>query len=167
MPVEKSSEVEIKTQGLRAKLAASPLEMEGQRIVPSVTRFFTQQQTLYVFFQAYYPEKGDPFDPRLLRAGLIFFHGGVQVNATPMLAPTALDEKTHTASFRISLPLAKLPSGRYSVQAVVIGAGTQQSAFARTYLALEESPAAPNPSSAPPSGPPSSPQQQTSPAPQP
>jgi VWFA-related protein len=163
VPVEKSAEVQTKTQGLRAKLAASPLEMEGQRIVPSVTRFFTQQQTLFVFFQAYYPEKGDPFDPHMLRAGLIFFHAGVQVNATPMLAPTAVDEKTHTASFRISLPLAKLPSGRYSVQAVVIGAGTQQSAFARTYLALEEPQAAPNPSAAPAT----SPEQQNSPAPQP
>ena len=57
-----------KTQGLRAKLATSPLEMEGQRIVPSVTRFFTQQQTLYVFFQAYYPEKSDAFDPDTLCA---------------------------------------------------------------------------------------------------
>ncbi len=161
VPVEKSSEVQTKTQGLRAKLATSPLEMEGERIVPSVTRFFTQQQTLYVFFQAYYPEKGDAFDPNALRAGLIFFRNGVQVNATPMLAPTAVDEKTHTASFRISLPLAKLPAGRYSVQAVVIGAGTQQSAFGRAYLALEEPPAVP--ASAPSSAPNRAPQQQQSP----
>ena len=140
VPVEKSSGVQTKTQGLRAKLAASPLEMEGQRIVPSVTRYFSQQQTLYVFFQAYYPEKGETFDPQALRAGLIFFRSGVQVDTTPMLAPTAVDEKNHTASFRISLPLAKLASGRYSVQAIVIGAGTQQSAFGRAYLALEQPP---------------------------
>jgi VWFA-related protein len=143
VPVEKSSEVQTRTQGLRAKIEASPLEMEGQRIVPSVTRFFTQQQTLYVFFQAYYPEKADTFDPAALRAGLIFFRDGVQVNTTPLLAPVSTDTKTHTASFRISLPLAKLPTGRYSVQAVVIGAGTQQSAFGRSYLALEQPPAPP------------------------
>jgi hypothetical protein len=142
VPVEKTSEVQTKTQGMRAKISNSPLEMEGQRIVPSVTRFFTQQQTLFVFFQAYYPEKGDAFDANALRGGLIFFRNGVQVNTTPMLAPTAVDEKTHTASFRISLPLAKLPAGRYSVQAIVIGAGTQQSAFGRAYLALAEPPAA-------------------------
>ena len=48
-----------------------PLEMQGQRIVPSVTRFFSQQQTLYVFFQAYYPEnrQAEPFDASALRAG--------------------------------------------------------------------------------------------------
>ena len=70
--------------------------MEGEKIVPSVTRFFTQQQTLYVFFQAYYPEKtdkADAFDPNTLRAGLVFFRGGVQVNATPLLAPTAVDRE--------------------------------------------------------------------------
>jgi hypothetical protein len=126
--------------------------MNGAKIVPSVTRFFNQQQTLYVFFQAYYPEKAgkdEPLDPSTLRAGLVFFRGGVQVNATPLLAPTAVDPRSRTASFRISLPLAKLPTGRYTVQAVTIAAGTEQSAFGRAYLALEQAPAAPSVSEQP------------------
>lgn len=148
VPVEKSSEVQTKAEGSRAKLASTPLEMDGEKIVPSVTRYFNQGQTLYVFFQAYYPEKSgkdEPLHPNSLRAGLIFFRGGVQVNATPLLAPTAVDQKTRTASFRISLPLTKLPTGRYTVQAVTIAAGTQESAFGRAYLALEQPPAAPGP----------------------
>ena len=156
VPVEKTDDVQTKALGLRAKLASTPLEMDGTKIVPSVTRYFNQQQTLYVFFQAYYPEKGaneDAFDANTLRAGLVFFRGGVQINSTPLLAPTALDPKTHTASFRISLPLAKLPTGRYTVQAVVIAAGTQQSAFGRAYLALAQAEAAPNPAAAPQSAP--------------
>ena len=152
VPVEKSSEVRSKSQGVRAKMASSPLEIEGQRIVPSVTRFFTRQQTLYVFFQAYYPEKSDTLDPRALRAGLIFFRNGAEVNATPLLVPAAVDAKSHTASFRISLPLEKLPAGRYRIEVVVIGAGTQQSAFGRAYLALEPSAPAPSPASAARSG---------------
>lgn len=144
VPVQKSSEVDLKTEGAKAKLAASPLEVNGERIVPSVTRYFTQEQTLYIFFQAYYPDKPD-FDPNALRAGLIFFRSGLQMNATPLLAPTDVDAKTRTASFRISLPLSKLPTGRYAVQAVVIGAGTQQAAFARSYLALQQTPTLPNP----------------------
>lgn len=137
VPVEKSSDVKTKTQGLRAKMTSSPLELEGERIVPSVTRFFTQRQTLFVFFQAYWPEKIEGFDPNSFRAGLIFFRGGVQVNATPLLAPNQVDVKTRTASFRISLPLVQLPAGRYTVQAVVIAPGTQHAAFARSYLALQ------------------------------
>jgi len=75
VPVAKTNEVQTQARGNRAQLAASPLEMEGEKIVPSVTRFFTQQQTLYVFFQAYYPEKTDQsevLDPSTLRAGLVF-----------------------------------------------------------------------------------------------
>jgi VWFA-related protein len=147
VPIEKSTEVEAKGQGIRAKLAESPLEMAGEKIVPSVTRFFTQGQTLYVFFQAYYPEKSDKadkFDPDTLRAGLIFFRNGIQVNATPLLSPVQVDSKSRTASFRISLPLAKLPAGRYTAQALVIAAGTQHSAFGRAYLAIDRPPVVPS-----------------------
>lgn len=146
--VEKTSAVSDKSQGTKAKLTTTPLEVEGQKIVPSVTRFFNQDQTLYVFFQTYYPDKSDQsdnLDPSTVRGGLIFFRNGVQVNTTPMLAPTEVDAKSHTASFRISVPLAKLPSGRYTVQAVTIAAGTQLSAFGRAYLALQDAPAAPAP----------------------
>jgi len=158
--VQKTAEVQVKGQGTRAKLVASPLEMNGQAIVPSVTRFFTPGQTLYVFFQTYAPphdakaggdsKNGDtaPVDLNSIRAGLIFFRNGLQVNSTPLLAPTGVDEATHTASFRISLPLAKLLTGRYTVQAVAIAPGTQHSAFGRAYLALQTPPAPPAPDAA-------------------
>src|ERR1700677_261939 len=155
VPVPQSSEVQSKGQGVRAKLANSPLEINGETIVPSVTRLFTQSQTLYVFFQAYFPEKTEnkeAFDGNSLRAGLIFFRNGLQVNATPLLAPSEVDAKKYTASFRISLPLAKLQGGRYTVQAVVIAPGTQHSAFNRAYLALQYPPpaqSAPSPATTP------------------
>ncbi|MFZ0739012.1 MAG: VWA domain-containing protein [Candidatus Acidiferrales bacterium] len=144
-PVAKSSEVQTKGQGRQAKIETSPLEMSGEKIIPNVTRLFTQQQTLYVFFQAYCPEK---VDPNVLRASLIFFRSGVEINATPLLAPASVDASTRTASYRISLPLSKLPVGHYSVQVVVVGPGTQHSAFGRAYLALRQpEAAAPTPAS--------------------
>ncbi len=152
VPAERSSEVRTQEQGLRARMNASPLEVQGEKIIPSVTRFFNQGQTLYVFFQAYFPEKGaksEAFDANTLRGGLVFFRNGAQVNATPLLAPTEIDAHSHTASFRLSIPLSKLPKGRYTVQAVAIAAGTQQSAFGRSYFALEQVPAAPGAQAAP------------------
>ena len=154
VPAQKSSEVQTKGQGLTAKLVNSPLEMNGETIIPSVTRLFAQDQTLYVFFQAYYPEKAErkePIDGNSLRAGLIFFRNGLQINATPLVAPVEFDSKKHVASFRISLPLTKLQGGRYTVQAIVTAPGTQQSAFARTYLAVlyPLQPAATNPADLP------------------
>jgi hypothetical protein len=146
---QKAAEVQTKSQGLRNKTASSPLEINGETIVPSVTRLFTQNQTLYVFFQVYYPEKDEKkeaFDWNSLKAGLVFFRNGWQVNATPLVSPADVDAKRSIASFRISLPLAKLPGGRYSLQTIAVAPGTQHSAFSRTYLALLTPPAPAGPS---------------------
>jgi VWFA-related protein len=142
VPVQKSSEVETKGFAPDAKLKESPLDVSGERIIPSVTRVFTTQQMLYIFFQAYAPEKGDPSQ---LRAGLEFFRNGARVSQTPMVAPAQVDDKTHTASFRISLPLNAIMAGRYTVEAVVVEAGGTQAAFGRNYFALRPNtnPAAP------------------------
>jgi len=130
---------QIKTQALGedARMKSSPLDVGGERIIPSVTRVFTAQQTLYVFFQAYLPQKADAAS---LRAGLVFFRNGMRLSDTPMVAPAEYNEKSRTASFRISLPLAGLNAGRYTVQAVVVSAGTDYAAFARNYFALLAAP---------------------------
>ena len=133
---------QIKTQALGqdAKMKSSPLDIGGERIIPSVTRVFTGDQTLYVFFQAYVPQKADE---SALRAGLVFFRNGQRLSDTPMVAPTEYDEKTRTASFRLSLPLASLAAGRYTVQAIAVAAGTNYAAFARNYFALRSAAAKP------------------------
>jgi hypothetical protein len=114
-------------------MKSSPLDVGGEHIVPSVTRVFTDQQTLYVFFQAYLPQKADA---SALRAGLVFFRNGQRLSDTPMVEPAEYTEATRTASFRISVPLSGLNGGRYTVQAIVVDAGTTYSAFARNYFAL-------------------------------
>jgi hypothetical protein len=135
--VKKSSEVKMQALAKDAKMKPSPLEAGGERIIPSVTRMFTSQQTLYVFFQAYLPQKAEAAS---LRAGLVFFRNGQRLSDTPMVEPTEYDEKTRTASFRISLPLSGLNAGRYTVQAIVVDAGTSYAAFARNYFALRPAP---------------------------
>ncbi len=134
--LKKNSEVQTKGFAPDAKMKETPLDVAGQRIIPSVTRVFTSQQMLYIFFQAYVPEKTDP---DTLRAGLEFFRNGTRVNQTPMVAPAQVDDvdqKTRSASFRISVPLADVAAGRYTVEAVVVEAGGAQAAFGRNYFAL-------------------------------
>jgi VWFA-related protein len=130
---------QVKTQALApdAKMKSSPLDVSGERIIPSVTRMFTDQQTLYVFFQAYLPQKAEAAS---LRAGLVFFRNGQRLSDTPMVEPAEYNAKSRTASFRISLPLSGLNAGRYTVQAVVVDAGTSYAAFARNYFALRPAP---------------------------
>jgi VWFA-related protein len=146
---QKNSEVQTKGYAQDAKLKESPLDIAGERVIPSVTRVFTDQQTLYVLFQAYVPEKTDP---NQLRAGLTFFRNGQRVNQTPMVAPAQVDEKSRTASFRISLPLAGVAAGGYTVQAVVVQPGGTEAVFGRGYFALRPATAAPAPPAAPPAG---------------
>lgn len=140
--VKKTAEVEKKALAPDAKLARSPLEVAGERVIPSVTRVFTMQQKLYVVFQAYLPQKTDAGK---LRAGLVFFRNGERSSATPLVEPAELDLKTRTAAFRISLPLEKFLPGSYTVQVVAVEAGGEQAAFARSYFALQ-APAASRPS---------------------
>jgi hypothetical protein len=131
--VKKTSEIKTQALAVDAKMASSPLEVGGERIIPSVTRMFTDQQTLYVFFQAYLPQKAEASS---MRAGLVFFRNGQRLSDTPVVKPAEYNEKTRTASFRLSLPLSGLNAGRYTVQAIVVDAGTSFAAFARNYFAL-------------------------------
>jgi VWFA-related protein len=137
---QKNSEVKTKTYAPGSKLVKeSPLDVAGERIIPSVTRVFSAQQMLYIFFQAYVPQAADPNN---LRAGIELFRAGRRFNQIPMVMPAQVDDKTHTASFRISLPLTNVPAGSYTVQAVVVEPGGADAAFGRNYFALRE-PAAP------------------------
>jgi VWFA-related protein len=139
VPVQKTSEVQTKAFARDARLKESPLEVAGERVIPSVTRVFTNQQTLYILFQAYAPDKSDL---HRLRAGLTFFRDGRHVNQTPLVEPAQVNEAGHTASFRMSLPLSAVSSGRYTVQAVVVEAGGEQAGFGRGYFALRAATAA-------------------------
>jgi VWFA-related protein len=134
----RTSEISKKTLGREVKLKSSPMEFSGQRIVPSVTHVFTTRQQLYVFFQAYLPEKTRGSN---MRAGLVFFRGDQRRDETPLVEPAAVDERTHTVSFRINLPLERMPPGAYGVQAVVVEDGGNSAAFGRNSFELR--PAAP------------------------
>jgi hypothetical protein len=140
--VQQTAEVQTRAFARDVRLKESPLEVAGERIIPSVTRVFTNQQTLYILFQAYAPEKTDL---GRLRAGLAFFRDGRHINQTPLVAPAQVNEGNHTASFRISLPLSAVASGRYTVQAVVVEAGGEQAAFGRGYFALRSAATATTP----------------------
>jgi VWFA-related protein len=131
--IQRTAEVAKKTLGSEVKLRSSPLESSGERIVPSVTRVFTTRQQLYVFFQAYLPDK---VDGSKMRAGLVFFRGDQRRDETQLVEPAAVDKQTHIVSFRINLALSKLAPGGYTVQDVVVEDGGEIAAFGRNNFEL-------------------------------
>jgi len=71
-----------------------------------------------------------------------------------VVEPAEINAVTRAASFRISLPLDKLATGSYTVQAVVVEAGGTQAAFARNFFALRKPPGPALAAPAAPTGPP-------------
>ena len=133
-PVRDGLEVKKRSLGAGARLQVMPTEISGERLVPSVTRVFTTDQNLYVLFQAYSPATVDLLK---LRAGLVLFRSGQWSSETPLVEPAETDAKRRTASFRLSVPLAKLSTGDYVLQAVVVEEGTDQAAFAQNTFLLK------------------------------
>ncbi|HLW99170.1 MAG TPA: VWA domain-containing protein [Candidatus Acidoferrales bacterium] len=134
-----SSEVKRSALGPDAKLKTTPLDVSGGRIIPNVTRVFTPQQKLLVYFQAYLPDK---LDSSNLRAGLVFYCNGEWVSETPLATATDVDLKTRVASFRVELPLEKFPVGQYEVRAIAVNAAGEQAAFGQNRFALQLAPPA-------------------------
>ena len=121
------------TLGSAVHLKTTPLEVSGQRIVPSVTRVFNKSEALYIFFQAYVPPDQDVSHAR---AGLEFFRDGEWSSETALVEAAEVDKATHSASFRIRLPLEKFAPGYYTVQAVTVEQGSQEAAFAQNDFVL-------------------------------
>jgi VWFA-related protein len=112
--------------------ADHPLIRNGQKIVPSVTRAFRRDQTLYVYLEAFEPEAPQP-----LETTVAFYRGKTKVFETPMVSPAeAFKEQAKVQPIQLSIPLASLEPGRYTCQVNVIDAHSQKVAFWRAPVAV-------------------------------
>jgi VWFA-related protein len=114
--------------------AADPLIFDGQKLIPSVTRVFSQTRTLYVFLQAY--ERGvAAIEP--LVGFVSFYQGASKVFETPVLAVTdGLDPKSKAVPLWFSVPLRTFAPGKYDVQVTVAKPGSDKVAFWRAPIVI-------------------------------
>ncbi len=113
-------------------LAGHPLIQNGQMIVPSVTRAFRRDQTLYVYLEAYEPETPQP-----LEATVAFYRDKTKVFESPMhVAREGFKDQAKVLPVRMSVPLAALPPGRYTCQVSVLNAAAGKAAFWRAPVAV-------------------------------
>jgi VWFA-related protein len=107
--------------------SANPLVLDGQKLIPSVTRVFSKNRDLYVFLQAY---ERDTTNPRSIVAFASFYQGQVKVFET---APLAVAQETNAKSkavpLRFILSLEKLPPGQYDCQVTVLDPTGEKAAF--------------------------------------
>ncbi len=108
--------------------AANPLVLNGQKLIPSVTRVFSKTRDLYVYLQAYQPGTTTPSQP--LVTYLSFYQGQTKVFETqPTEVTNSLSNALKTMPLRFNVGLAPLPPGEYTCQVTVLDPTSQKSAF--------------------------------------
>jgi VWFA-related protein len=114
--------------------AANPLVLNGQEIIPSVTRVFSKSRDLYVYLQAY--EKNVPTVQPLI-AFVSFYQGKTKVFETqPMEVASGMSNTLKTMPLRFSIGLNPLPPGEYDCQVTVLDPTGQKSAFWQAGITL-------------------------------
>jgi VWFA-related protein len=123
--------------GNKKLLAANPLVQGDQRIVPSITRVFRKDQTMYVYFEVYDPATDPDRKIPSLTAQIDLLAGGRKVYTSPPVRLSKLaTTRPGVAPFAFQIPLAKLPPGQYVSQVNVIDETGRKFAFPRSELVL-------------------------------
>jgi hypothetical protein len=133
-----SSQIEAQSAAIAAVnqdkkiMADHPLVMNGQKIVPSVTRVFRRAQTLHVYLEAFELDA-----PRTLETTVSFYRGTTKVFETPMdVTKQTYKSTAKVQPIKLMIPLAPLEAGRYICQVSVIDAQSQKVAFWRAPIAV-------------------------------
>jgi VWFA-related protein len=118
-------------------IAAHPLIQDGQKTVPSITRVFRKDQTMYVFFEVYDPGMDPDRKVPSLTAEVELISGGRRVFTSAAVRQNKLaDKRPGVAQFSFQIPLAKLAAGQYISQVNVIDETGHKFAFPRNEIVL-------------------------------
>ena len=117
----------------RAEMA-NPLVENGEKLIPSVTRVFRQDQTLFVYLQAY---EQDAPSAHPVVAYVTLYRGAKKVLATsPTRVDRGFENKLKTMPVHFSLPLKDLAADDYECQVTVLDPGAQKAAFWRAPIVV-------------------------------
>jgi len=131
---EKLDKVLATAERNKKLVAANPLVKDGAKIVPSVTKVFRKEEDMFVYLEAYEPS-AEGMQP--LVANVSFYRGRIKAFETEPLAITGgLDPKSKAVPVSFSVPLAKLPPGKYTCQVTVLNPAAQKFAFWRSPMVV-------------------------------
>ena len=138
----------------------SPLDTDNGKVLPSVTRVFRTDQSLYTYLESYAPKnevKGaraalatTVTSAQPVSVALIFFRGGVKLSEAGPFPGVPVKQTPGAVRYLVNIPLRKFPAGRYWMQVNVLDPAQDQAAFSRVPIAILR--ASPTSSPAPGSG---------------
>jgi VWFA-related protein len=116
-------------------LANHPLIQNGQKTVPSITRVFRKDQTLYVYFEVYDPAADPTAKTPSLSAQMELLQGARRAfSSMPMRQEKLVPNRPGVTAFSFQVPLAKLSAGQYTAQMNVIDEAGKRFAFPRNSI---------------------------------
>jgi len=121
----------------KSKLAdASPLVANGLQLVPSITKVFRKDQSLYVYFEVYDPAPGPDQKPSVA-ATLSFFRGKIKsFESQPVQVNAFAAQRAQALPFRFEVPLRQLAAGQYIVQLNVVDENGERFGMQRAALVV-------------------------------
>ncbi len=105
----------------------NPLVQNGQKLIPSVTRVFRQNQNMYVYLQAY--EQGVTAPEPLVAFVSLYREQAKTFETQPMELTSGLNNRLQTMPFSFSIPLSQVPPGEYDCQISVLDPTGKKAAF--------------------------------------
>ena len=114
--------------------AAHPLVENGQTLIPSVTRVFEQNQTLFVYLQVYEPNTG-VVSPVVSEVS--FYRGGKKVFESVPVEAVKASGRLNTLELEFSIPLNGLSQGEYECQVSVLDPAGRKANFWRAPVAVK------------------------------
>jgi len=119
-------------------MATHPLVQEGRKLIPSITRVFRKDQSMYVYFEVYDPgSEGRRSAATSLSAGVALYRDGVKIfESEPLRVSEKLEEKRVAAPVEFQIPLKDLAPGDYICQVSVIDEIDRKFAFRRAPIVL-------------------------------
>jgi VWFA-related protein len=114
--------------------AVNPLVVDGEKLIPSVTRVFTKTRDFHVFLQAY-QRAAETTQP--LVASVSFYRDGAKVYETaPLAVVEGLHPKTKAVPLQFTVSLEGLPTGSYECQVSLLDPTAAKATFWRAPIVI-------------------------------
>lgn len=108
--------------------AVNPLVVNGQKLIPSVTRVFNRGRAIYVFFQAYKQSSVPETQP--LFASVSLYRDGKQVfTSRPESVVPSASNRLGTMPLSFNLGLNSLAPGKYQCQVTILDPTAKKASF--------------------------------------
>jgi len=113
--------------------AAEPFLFEGKKLIPNVSRVFSQRGEVILSLQAYEPN-ATATEP--LTAFVTLYRAQTKVLSQSFAVRDELGGRLRTLPIKLRLPLASVPAGAYDFEVMVLNPATQKSAVWRTAISV-------------------------------